>query len=186
MIPKSIDHLTAAQWECLNQAYKVLKYNYEDGDWFRDSAKRAITRAYYMQCKSFKTGLISNAAWLSKQKGNDVCFDHCFIPQEYCFYIMKYWESIGISLETLFPHWVITSMGIDVTSQENKKLSKYTVNNKSTGNILKVKVALIDRYKKAGITILDAETLKEVDFDVIGNRLDEGFGEWEKMELLID
>ena len=69
---------------------------------------------------------------------------------------------------------------------ENRKLSKYTVNNKSTENILKVKVPLIDRYKKAGIIILDAKTLKEVDFDVIGNRLDEGFGEWEKMDLLID
>ena len=45
---------------------------------------------------------------------------------------------------------------------------------------------LVDRYKKSKITILDAETLKEVDFDVIGNRLDEGFAEWEKMELLID
>ena len=186
MIPKSIKHLTIAQWECLNQAYKVLKYNYEDGDWFRDSAKRAVTRGYYMQCKSFKTGLISNAAWLHKLQGADVCFDHCFIPQAYCFYMMKYWEEIGESLETMFPHWVTTSLGIDITSEENKSLSKYTVNNKSTGNLLKVKVALIDRYKEAGIQILDAETAEEVDFSVIAEKLDEGFSEWEKMELLID
>ena len=99
---------------------------------------------------------------------------------------MANWKTIGKSLETFFPHWLIASMGIDVTSEENKKLSKYTVNNKSTGNLLKVKVPLVDRYKKSKITILDAETLKEVDFDVIGNRLDEGFAEWEKMELLID
>ena len=186
MIPKSINHLTIAQKECLIQAYKVLKYNYEDGDWFRDSAKRAVTRAFYMQCKSFKTGLISNAAWLYKLQGNDVCFDHCFIPQAYCFYIMAHWDTIGKSLETFFPHWMICSLGIDVTSEENKSLSKYTVNNKSTGNLLKVKVALIDRYKEAGIQIMDAETAEEVDFSVIAERLDEGFSEWEKMELLID
>jgi|TARA_R110000744_G_C19326710_1_gene558126 hypothetical protein len=186
MIPKSINHLTESQWECLNQAYKGLKCNYDERDWFRDSAKRAITRGFYMQCKSFKTGFISNNAYLAKGKGNVVCFDHCCIPQAYCFFIMKHWETIGESLDSFFPHWVIASLGIDVTSEENKKLSKYTVNNKSTGNLLKVKVPLVDRYKKSKITILDAETLKEVDFDVIGNRLDEGFAEWEKMELLID
>lgn len=186
MIPKSIKHLTIAQWESLNQAYKVLKYNYEDGDWFRDSAKRAVTRGYYMQCKSFKTGLISNAAWLHKLDGGNVCFDHCFIPQAYCFYIMAHWDTIGKSLETIFPHWVISSLGIDVTSEENKSLSKYTVNNKSTGNLLKVKIALIDRYKEAGIEIMDAVTADVVDFSVIAERLDEGFSEWEKMELIID
>mgnify|MGYP006156989477 CR=1 FL=1 len=185
MIPKSIRHLTNAQKECLIQAYKVLKMNYEDGDWFRDSAKRAITRAFYMQCKSFKTGFISNDAWLLKQNKKNVCFDHCFIPQLYCYYIMANWKTIGKSLETFFPHWLIASMGIDVTSEENKMLSKFTVNNASTGNLLKVKVALIDRYKKASIQILDAETADEVNFDVVDKRLDEGFSEWEKMNMLI-
>ena len=60
------------------------------------------------------------------------------------------------------------------------------MNNKSTGNLLRVKVALIDRYKETGIQILDAETAEEVDFSVIAERLDEGFSEWERMELLID
>ena len=42
MIPKTIKHLTEPMWESLNQAYKSLKLNFEDGDWFRDSAKRAL------------------------------------------------------------------------------------------------------------------------------------------------
>ena len=186
MIPKSIDHLTEAQWERFNHCYDILKMSYENGTWFRDSAKLAVTRSFYMHCKSFKTGFISNTAWLNKQKGIKPTFDHCFIPQLYCFYIMKYWKSIGISLETFFPHWITASTGNKVSSKENNKLSKYTVNDISTDKLLKVKVPLVDRYKKAGITILDAETLKEVDFNVIGNRLDEGFSEWEKMEMLID
>ena len=32
MIPKTINHLTEAAWESLNQAYKSLKLNFEDGD----------------------------------------------------------------------------------------------------------------------------------------------------------
>ena len=186
MIPKTIKHLTIPQQECLEQAYKVLKMNYEDCDWFRDSAKRAVTRAFYMQCKSFKTGLISTAAWLWKLEGKDVTPDHCFIPQAYCYYIMKHWNTIGKSLETFFPHWVIASLVIDVTPKQNQTLSKYTVNNKSTGNLLKVKVALIDRYKEAGIEIMDAVTAEEVDFSDIAEKLDEGYSEWEKMELIID
>ena len=107
MIPKTIKHLTEPMWESLNQAYKSLKLNFEDGDWFRDSAKRPITRTFYMQCKSFQTGFISNSAYLEKRKGSKVCFDHCFIPQVYCYYIMSRWETIGESLETFFPHYYL-------------------------------------------------------------------------------
>lgn len=185
MIPKTIKHLTEPMWESLNQAYKSLKLNFEDGDWFRDSAKRPITRTFYMQCKSFQTGFISNSAYLEKRKGGKVCFDHCFIPQVYCYYIMSRWETIGESLETFFPHWVIASSGIDVTSEENKRLSSYTVNKESTGNLLKVTLPLLERYGKEGIVILEKETLKEVGFDVVAKNLDEGFSEWEKKELLI-
>ena len=64
MIPKTINHLTEAAWESLNQSYKSLKLNFEDGDWFRDSAKRPITRTFYIQCKSFQTCFISNSAYL--------------------------------------------------------------------------------------------------------------------------
>ena len=81
---------------------------------------------------------------------------------------------------------MIASLVIDVTPKENQTLSKYTVNNKSTGNLLKVKVALIDRYKEAGIEIMDAVTAEEVDFSDIAEKLDEGYSEWEKMELIID
>ena len=98
---------------------------------------------------------------------------------------MSRWETIGESLETFFPHWVIASSGIDVTSEENKRLSSYTVNNESTGNLLKVTLPLLERYGKEGIVILEKETLKEVSFDVVAKNLDEGFSEWEKKDLLI-
>ena len=185
MIPKTIKHLTEPMWESLNQAYKSLKLNFEDGDWFRDSAKRPITRTFYMQCKSFQTGFISNSSYLDIGNGSKFCFDHCFIPQVYCYYIMSRWETIGESLETFFPHWVIASSGIDVTSEENKRLSSYTVNNESTGNLLKVTLPFLERYGKEGIVILEKAALKDVWFDVVAKNLDEGFSEWEKKELLI-
>lgn len=186
MIPKSIEHLTKSQFASFRQAYNTLKNNYENGIWFESNEdKRAITRTYYMQCKSFNSGFISNSAWLAKQKGVSPCFEHSNLPQPYCYFIMKNWNSIGESFETFFPHWITSSTGLYVTSKENTKLSKYTINNNSTGNTLKVTVPLFERYKKAKIIILDAVTLKEVDFDSVTKNFDMRYCEFEKKELLI-
>ena len=90
--------------------------------------------------------------------------------------------NIFIDFEKFMKEWIFCSQTIAVTSEENDKLKGFTLNNADTGNVIKVTVSIVDRYKLAGIELYHdkVDVIDKFPFEV-----SEEFLEYEKKYLLI-
>ena len=136
--------LPLAQYNKLLSAFRYLKTENEPdsefpyGRWFDPTAKREITRGPYEWAGSIGKRYVSAKAMTLKDK-TKICWDHCIPPQMFAYYICDNWK-IFKDFAAFVGAWKTMSTVIGVTSKENKKLSNESVNNKETGNVLKVKV----------------------------------------------
>ena len=188
-IKKAKEHgLTIAQYNKLLSAYRYLKTENEPdsefpyGRWFDTTAKREITRGPYEWAGSLGRRYISAKA-LKLKDSSKICWDHCIPPQMFAYYICDNWKTFK-DFVAFVGAWKTMSTVIGVTSEENGELSKESVNNEETGNVLKVKVPVGKRYHKCGIKLWDKienKFLKKGEFPV---PLTEHFNSYERTNLM--
>ena len=112
-----------------------------------------------------------------------ICWDHCIPPQMFAYYICDNWK-IFKDFAAFVGAWKTMSTVIGVTSEENKKLSNESVNNKETGNVLKVKVPVGKRYHKCGIKLYDRTEKKFLKTGEFPVNLTEHFNSYERTNLM--
>ena len=188
-IKRAKEHgLTIAQYNKLLSAYRYLKTENEPdsefpyGRWFDPTAKREISRGPYEWAGSLDKRYISAKA-LKLKLSSQICWDYCIPPQMFAYYICDNWK-IFKDFVAFVGAWKTMSTVIGVTSEENGELSKESVNNEETGNVLKVKVPVGKRYHKCGIKLWDKienKFLKKGEFPV---PLTEHFNSYERTNLM--
>ena len=180
--------LPLAQYNKLLSAFRYLKIENEPdsefpyGRWFDPTAKREITRGPYEWAGSIGKRYVSAKALKLKDK-TKICWDHCIPPQMFAYYICDNWK-IFKDFVTFVGAWKTMSTVIGVTSKENKKLSNESVNNKETGNVLKVKVPVGKRYHKCGIKLYDRTEKKFLKTGEFPVNLTEHFNSYERTNLM--
>ena len=189
-IKRAKEHgLTIAQYNKLLSAYRYLKTENEPdsefpyGRWFDPTAKREISRGPYEWAGSLDKRYVSAKALKLKGTKKTICWDHCIPPQMFAYYICDNWK-IFKDFVAFVGAWKTMSTVIGVTSEENGELSKESVNNEETGNVLKVKVPVGKRYHKCGIKLWDKienKFLKKGEFPV---PLTEHFNSYERTNLM--
>jgi hypothetical protein len=189
-IKKAKEHgLTIAQYNKLLSAYRYLKTENEPdsefpyGRWFDPTAKREISRGPYEWAGSLDKRYVSAKALKLKGTKKTICWDHCIPPQMFAYYICDNWKTFK-DFVAFVGAWKTMSTVIGVTSEENGELSKESVNNEETGNVLKVKVPVGKRYHKCGIKLWDKienKFLKKGEFPV---PLTEHFNSYERTNLM--
>lgn len=189
-IKRAKEHgLTIAQYNKLLSAYRYLKTENEPdsefpyGRWFDPTAKREISRGPYEWAGSLDKRYVSAKALKLKGTKKTICWDHCIPPQMFAYYICDNWKTFK-DFVAFVGAWKTMSTVIGVTSEENGELSKESVNNEETGNVLKVKVPVGKRYHKCGIKLWDKienKFLKKGEFPV---PLTEHFNSYERTNLM--
>ena len=180
--------LPLAQYNKLLSAFRYLKIENEPdsefpyGRWFDPTAKREITRGPYEWAGSIGKRYVSAKALKLKDK-TKICWDHCIPPQMFAYYICDNWK-IFKDFVTFVGAWKTMSTVIGVTSEENKNLSNESVNNKETGNVLKVKVPVEKRYYKCGIKLWDRTEKKFLKTGEFPINLTEHFNSYERTNLM--
>lgn len=181
--------LSIAQYNKLLSAYRYLKTENEPdsefpyGRWFDPTAKREISRGPYEWAGSLDKRYVSAKALKLKGTKKTICWDHCIPPQMFAYYICDNWKTFK-DFVAFVGAWKTMSTVIGVTSEENGELSKESVNNEETGNVLKVKVPVGKRYHKCGIKLWDKienKFLKKGEFPV---PLTEHFNSYERTNLM--
>jgi len=136
--------------------------------------QRAMTRLLYDQVfcagEPNKTGYISAAAMSAKRKGNKTTKDHCMSPQ---FVARMVYDNANVWLtdldkfKTLF---LMCCQTIEVTPDENNKLSKLTEN--KDGQFL-IHIATHLKYDHLGIVLFHPEkgAVRDVFEDLIPSEL---------------
>ena len=136
--------------------------------------QRAMTRLLYDQVfcagEPNKTGYISAAAMSAKRKGNKTTKDHCMSPQ---FVARMVYDNADVWLtdldkfKTLF---LMCCQTIEVTPDENNKLSKLTEN--KDGQFL-IHIATHLKYDHLGIVLFHPEkgAVRDVFEDLIPSEL---------------
>lgn len=181
--------LSIAQYNKLLSAFRYLKTENEPdsefpyGRWFDPTAKREISRGPYEWAGSLDKRYVSAKALKLKGTKKTICWDHCIPPQMFAYYICDNWKTFK-DFVAFVGAWKTMSTVIGVTSEENGELSKESVNNEETGNVLKVKVPVGKRYHKCGIKLWDKienKFLKKGEFPV---PLTEHFNSYERTNLM--
>jgi len=133
---------------------------YEDKRWEYELSRRTITRFIYETSLTKVSGYQSKAAKdilcdplrSSKEKQKLVTDEHGVPPQVYAHFICWAWKKyFEGQLGNLVTHLLTISQTIKTSVEENNYLRSFTVNNDTTGNVLKVKCLWYERYEKAGI-----------------------------------
>ena len=181
--------LSIAQYNKLLSAFRYLKTENEPdsefpyGRWFDPTAKREISRGPYEWAGSLDKRYVSAKALKLKGTKKTICWDHCIPPQMFAYYICDNWKTFK-DFVAFVGAWKTMSTVIGVTSEENGELSKESVNNEETGNVLKVKVPVGKRYHKCGIKLWDKienKFLKKGEFPV---PLTEHFNSYERTNIM--
>ena len=181
-------NFTVPQYNKLISAFRYLqKENEPDiefpyGRWFDPTAKKEITRGVYMWAGSFGKRYLSQKAFKLKDKSK-ICWDHCIPPQMFAYYICDNWDMFKV-FSIFVDAWKTMSSVIGVISEENTKFSNESVNNKETGNLLKVRVPCVKRYEKYGIKLWDSEEKKWLKGGEFPYQLDEHFNLYERQNLM--
>jgi hypothetical protein len=169
-----------------DEIYGRTRWNYE-------RARRTITRFIYetslTKPSSYQTkearDILKDDLLDKEQKDKLTTDEHTIPPQVYAHFICWAWEKEFVGqLGNLVTHILTISQTIKSTVKQNQDLRSFTVNNKDTGNVLKVKCITQERYKKAGIDKLwnidEGRYILEFPF-ILCDR----FTEFEKEVLLI-
>ena len=155
------------KWEYYAEvAFNAMKSNQHL--WSIKEYQRPITRLLYDQVfcagRPNKSDLISVSAMKNKLKKIKSCEDHCIIPQFVARMVMDHPDDWLVDLEKFKELFFWCCRTIEVTPEENNKLSKLTENKDGTF-IVHVPTHL--RYKHLGINLYHPE-LGSVDnvFDI--------------------
>ena len=87
-------------------------------------------------------------------------------------------------LDNFYSHMLVLSTTVKSTVEENNKFKKFTVNDATTGNVLRLRVPTEKRYEAAGVKKLFNKNTGKYVFDFPFELSDE-FLEFEKEYLLI-
>ena len=173
-LERNLDHPKYGNlWEILTQRRSITRVIYE--------ASLTIISGYMTQnAKSVLVDKLLDKDEKTKLTTND----HIFSPQTYAHFICSRWDLFKDDLDNFFSHMILLSTTVKSTVEENNKFKKFTVNDATTGNVLRLRVSTQDRYKAAGVKkLFNKKTGKYVyDFPF---ELSEEFLEFEKEYLLI-
>ena len=179
---ETLSNLTPKQLDHADICFAAMSGIMERGKWNVTSKKRQITRQFYMGCGNFSSGWVSSEAQMLKSK--DRCKDHFISPQTYAYYILDNWSMFSV-WEQFLPQWILCSQTIAVTSEENNKLSGFTKNTFETGNVIKVKTSIVNRYSELGIDLYHEKKGLVMAGEKFPLPVSEHFLEYEEKNLLL-
>ena len=188
--------LSVAQAAGFLTAYVALEGNLDHPKygnlWEVSTSKRSITRVIYEASLTIISGyvtqdalsILDNQLLDKSEKTKLTTHDHVFSPQTYGHFICSRWDLFKGDLDNFFKHMIILSTTVHCSVVENNKFKKFTVNDATTKNILRLKVPTQDRYAAAGIKrLFNKNTGKYA--PAFPFELSEDFDEFQKKELLI-
>ena len=144
--------------------------------------KRDITRHFYEGCGAYTSGYMSTDAQMLKSKERTK--DHFISPQTYAYYLLDNWN-IFVDFDKFIKEWFFCSQTIAVTSEENNKLSGFTKNTFETGNVIKVKTSIVNRYSELGIDLYHEKNGLVMAGEKFPLPVSEHFLEYEEKNLLL-
>ena len=189
-------NLTIPQYEGFITAHAALENNLDHPRWGNRweilSARRSITRIIYEASLNKISGFMTqNAKDILVDKLLDyeektklTTDDHILSPQTYAHFICSRWDLFKDDLDNFFSHMLLLSTTVKTTVEENNKFKKFTVNDATTGNVLRLRVPTEKRYEAAGVKKLFNKNTGKYVFDFPFELSDE-FLEFEKEYLLI-
>ena len=189
-------NLTIAQAEGFLTAYCALEHNLNHpkygNRWEILSARRSLTRVIYeaslIKISGYMTedakSILVNKLLDKKEKKKLTTDDHILSPQSYAHFICTRWDLFKDNLDNFFLHMLLLSTTVKSTVEENNKFKKFTVNDATTGNVLRLRVPTEKRYEAAGVKKLFNKNTGKYVFDFPFELSDE-FLEFEKEYLLI-
>ena len=182
-------------WTLYSSLKGCLSYDeiYGNKRWEYEEARRTLTRYIYESSLTKVSGyqskeakdILCDSLLSSKQKQKLITDEHAIPPQVYAHFICWSWkQNFEGQLGNLVTHLLTISQTIKTSVEQNNYLRSFTVNNDTTGNVLKVKCTTVERYKKAGIDKLwnKNEGRYTLEFPFI---LCDSFTEFENEVLLI-
>jgi len=189
-------NLSTPQAEGFLTAYIALEGNLNHpiygNRWEIISARRSITRIVYEASLTKISGFITPAAKKisvdklldGKEKTKLITNDHIFSPQTYAHFICSRWDLFQDNFDNFIKEMLVCSTTVVCSVEENNKFKKYTVNDETTGNVLRLRVPTEKRYEAAGVDKLFNKNTGKYVFGFPFDLSDE-FLEFQKDYLLI-
>ena len=163
----NLDHnLSRKQGKSIWTTYSALKgclstdEIYGDTRWDDEEARRPITRLLYegsfTKVSNYQTkearDILNDDLLDKKQQETLTTNEHPIPPQVIAHWVCWEWkEEFEGKLSNLLDIILFCSQTIKATVKQNELVKTFTVNDKSTGEVLKVKCTAEERYKRAGI-----------------------------------
>jgi hypothetical protein len=174
--------LTPKQLSNAKVCFAALSGIMERDLWEGSINKRSCTRQFYEGCGRITSGWMSDAANMLTAKNRTA--DHFISPQTYAYYILDNWDRYS-KWENFLPQWILCSQTIAVTAEENTMLKGFTMNTAETGNVIKVKTPILNRYSELGINLYHEQKGVVMAGDKFPFEVPDHFIEYEKENLLI-
>jgi len=149
--------LNLKDFEFCMGAYELLK-NAVPNKWERVSAKRSVTRPFYMLCKSLKHRYVTAEA--NKLPSSKICWDHWSSPQTMCHFICDFWYLYENNVPRFVKMWKLCSTVIGVTSKQNDELKGFTDN---IDGVIRVYARIEERYDILEYILLDRKMGLSID-----------------------
>ena len=176
-----------------NAARANLNCPFLKNRWNHLDSRRSMTRVFYECLTNIPSGYITKAALDikndplldAKTKAKLLTEDHVMSGQAWgCFVIAKYEELFKDDFPAFIRECITASPTVICTVEENNKCKSFTVNDNTTGGILRLRVPTESRYEAAGINIL-WDINKGETFNGFPFKLSDAFLEYQKDHLLI-
>ena len=154
--------------------------------------RRSITRIIYEASLTKISGYITPDAKRilvdklldMEEKIKRTTDDHILSPQSYAHFICSRWDLFQDNLDNFFREMLVCSITVKCTVEENQKFKKFTVNDSTTGNVLRLRVPTDKRYETAGVKKLFNKNTGKYVFG-FPFEISEEFLEFEREHLLI-
>ena len=166
-------------------SYSAIRGCMDDGLWDLVLHRRDITRQFYESISKFKTGWMSLEAKDLIENGIELpTADHVLAPQTTAYFICDNWNTY-CNFDKYCEIWNIASQTCDVTSEQNKKLRKWT--GKTSAEVF---CPINERYERCGIRLYKENT--GMNDRVVDKpfsypfQIPEGYLEYESKNLLLE
>jgi hypothetical protein len=178
-----------------------LNDRYFGNRWEHLDSRRSLTRIFYECLSNMPSGFITKAAHDiledplldAREKTKLTTADHVMSGQAYgCFCIANYEELFEYNFRAWVKECITASTTVICTVEQNIRCKSFTINDKTTGGILRLRVPTESRYEAAGMyplfdTVNDVK-VRESAGDWIFNfpfELSDKFLDYQKTDLLI-
>ena len=165
-------------------SYSAIRGCMDDGLWDLVLHRRDITRQFYESISKIKTGWMSLEAQDLIENGELPTADHVLAPQTTAYFICDNWNTY-CDFDKYCEIWDMASQTCDVTSEQNKKLRKWT--GKTSAEVL---CPIYERYERCGIRLYKENT--GMNDRVVDKpfsypfQIPEGYLEYESKNLLLE